>query len=596
MLNKTNHKLAHLDHIIQLISTPIAIVTNEGIVKGYNKYFSIYFKIREVFLNEFHLSELIRDCATISEQLKTADFSQLMQKKFTQNIQLPNSEQYQLTYTLKPVDEDEREFFMLEVLEIEELIKQENSWKLFLFNRLMDELPLNIYFKDLESKFMMVSAPMLKYIGFSNMNQIIGKTDFDIFNTEHAQQAFDDEQEIIKTKTAKCHEEKEVWDDGRISYVASTKYPLIDARKEVIGTFGISQDITELKLFDEQLKEAHKNLNDKSNSLENALNKLKEAQSNLIKSEKMQALGQLIAGIAHEINTPLGAIGASAENMRESLQNITQHTITHISKFSEPDLSTFEQLISLAKETKTHYGSKEKRQKKKNIVNQLQEYHPHNAAQIADLMVYMNIDTIPTKWIENKNLLSIVMAARNFSSLFKNVANIGMATKKASKIVYALKSYSHKSYHEEKENVDLIENIETVLILNSNKIKHGINIIKKYEQVPSIKAYQDELGQVWNNLITNAIHAMKAKGNLIIEIKHKNDQMIAVTFSDEGCGIPIEHQQNIFEPFYTTKKSGEGTGLGLDIVKRIIDKHKGKISFKTEIGKGTSFEILLPLK
>ncbi len=595
MQTSTNLNIFNTNHILQLISKPIAIINNEGIVKSYNRCFSVYFRIHEEFNEEFHISELIPECSNILEQLGGAKLLDLKEEKFSVALQLNGSDEYQLNYTLKPIDENRKELFLFEVIDMDEVIKQENSRKLFLFDRLMEELPLNIYFKDLKSRFIIVSNPMLHYCGLKNMNEIIGKTDFDIFDTEHAQQAYNDEQEIIKTRTAKSQEEKEVWEDGRVTYVATTKHPLIDARKKVIGTFGISQDITELKLFEKQLKEAHDKLSEKSSSLEKTLNELKETQSRLIQSEKMQALGQLISGIAHEINTPLGAIGASAENIQESLGNMINTFINELNKYSQTDLNIFKQLISSSKENTTHLISKEKRQRKKMLICQLQENNCPNAIQIAELLVYMNLKSVPLEWMQNKNLLSICSAARNFSSLIKNSANIRLATDKSSKIVYALKSYAHKSLHGEKATINLAENIETVLILNRNRIKHGINVVKHYEQTSLVKVYQDELGQVWNNLINNAIQAMDGEGTLTIEIKNINKQWVAVTIADEGCGIPSEHQPHIFEPFYTTKNTGEGTGLGLDIVKKIVDKHSGKITFNTEIDKGTSFEVTLPL-
>lgn len=581
--------------LIQLIGTPLAIIDEKAIVKSYNKKFAHYFRLAESATEDFELPEIIPDCLQLQQILNSKELSILQEKEFTQSIKIGNIDEFKITYTVKALVEENPEYFLFEIVDLKEKTYGDINQKLFFFNKLMYELPLNIYFKDLQSQFLLVSKPMLKYFGLKSQEEALGKTDFDFFKPEHAQPAFDDEQNIIRTGKAKKLEEKEVWEDGRIAYVTTTKYPLIDARKKIIGTFGISQDITKMKLFEEQLKEAHADLEDKNEHLQDTLKELKQTQAQLIQSEKLGALGQLVAGIAHEINTPLGAINASAYNMQDSLQKLKDDIKYTLNEFSANDIELYNELISSLGNDNEYLSSKEKRVKKKMLIAQLEECHPENSREIAELLVYFNLDSLTEEMKQNTNLLSICIAVKNYISLIRNIANIILATDKTSKVVYALKNYIHKTHDGRKEPVNLEESIETILILNANKTKRGITVTRNYESVPAINAHGDELGHIWNNLISNAIHAMNEKGNLTIGIRANNGGKVSVTISDDGCGIPEEHRERIFEPFYTSKNAGEGTGMGLDIAKKIVDKHHGTITFETEVGKGTSFTVVLPV-
>jgi len=170
-----------------------------------------------------------------------------------------------------------------------------------------------------------------------------------------------------------------------------------------------------------------------------------------------------------------------------------------------------------------------------------------------------------------------------------------LAVEKATKVVFALKKYVHRSVVGEKVPTDIIDGIETVLTLYQNQLKHGIEVMKKYDKLPSVSCDQDEMNQVWTNLIHNAIQAMNNKGILKITVLNKDD-IVTISIADNGCGIEPDVHDKVFEPFFTTKKQGEGSGLGLDIVKKIIDKHNGKIAFQSELGKGTEFTVELPVK
>jgi len=161
-------------------------------------------------------------------------------------------------------------------------------------------------------------------------------------------------------------------------------------------------------------------------------------------------------------------------------------------------------------------------------------------------------------------------------------------------VVFALKTYSRYDQSGEKITVNLTEGIETVLTLYQNQLKQGVEVIRNYAEIPLVSCYPDELNQVWINLIHNALQAMDNRGSLTIDVTQENQQA-KISITDSGCGIPEEIKGKIFEPFFTTKSAGEGSGLGLDIVQKIINKHLGCITVESQPGR-TTFSVFIPIE
>jgi signal transduction histidine kinase len=189
--------------------------------------------------------------------------------------------------------------------------------------------------------------------------------------------------------------------------------------------------------------------------------------------------------------------------------------------------------------------------------------------------------------------VSILERVLDFAIVHHNRQNIQLAVDRASKIVFALKSYAHQDPNSQCVQAAVVDSLEIVLVLYQNQIKRGIDVLKDYQTVPAIFCYPDELTQVWSNLISNAIQAMNYHGTLQISVCQQQ-QYIVVQITDEGTGIPVEIQNKIFDPFFTTKAAGEGSGLGLNIVQKIVTKHRGKIELFSEPG-CTSFQVWLPI-
>lgn len=367
-------------------------------------------------------------------------------------------------------------------------------------------------------------------------------------------------------------------------------------RAEKRGDDEIGLLVDEYNNMLEQIYIREESLKQRTTELTDTLENLKKTQRKLIDTEKMAALGQLIAGVAHEINTPLGAIRSSVGNIKSSLKVIIRDYPTFINRLTENQKSEFFILTEDAIRNPFMLTSKEERVHKKRITGILEKHHIENAHSFADTLVDMMVYEDVEKYIsllQTENAEDILQLAYKVTGLQRSTENIDFAAARASKVVFALKNFSRIGHSDAKELTDITEGIETVFTLYYNQIKQGIEVSKSYEDIPKILCYPDELNQVWTNILHNAIYAMDLKGKLHVRAYVEGDY-VAVSITDNGKGIPAEVITEIFNPFFSTKPVGEGTGIGLDIVKRIIEKHEGKIEVESNPGK-TTFRIFLPI-
>ncbi len=278
----------------------------------------------------------------------------------------------------------------------------------------------------------------------------------------------------------------------------------------------------------------------RNQELESMIENIKEMQEHLIQSEKMASIGQLTAGIAHEINNPLAFVSSNLNRFGEYIEDLTNVL------------------------------------RKWQILGMFVNEGPEVQALLQDLR-------------DLERRVDITFIVQDFNKL---IAETREGTQRIKTIVDKLRVFSHKG-DDKFIDSNIHDAIEDTLTLVWNEIKYKADIKKEYSSLPLIKCNPGELKQVFTNLLVNAAQAIPEKG--FIKIKtFAEDKNAIIEISDNGSGIAIEHLNKIFDPFFTTKAVGKGTGLGLWISKTIIQKHKGTLTVESEVNKGTKFRITLP--
>lgn len=320
------------------------------------------------------------------------------------------------------------------------------------------------------------------------------------------------------------------------------------------------------------------------------------AKAQLMQSEKMAALGILMASVNHEINTPIGAIKSSGQTITDALTDALANLPSLFAALDAQSMELFLKLISRANEPRVVLSSRETRAMTNQAMQQLEAEGIDNARRKAGIMVSLNAQEVLEDFVpllKHPACDLILDTANNMAIIINSTNNINIAVERVAKIVLALKTFSRVNHDAEPTEVALVDGLETVLTIYQGQMKVGIELVREYEPIDPIRCLPDELNQVWTNLIHNALQAMNYQGKLTIGIRRQGHEAL-VTVGDTGCGIPEDIRNKIFDVFFTTKASGEGSGLGLDIVKKIIDKHRGRIELQSQVGVGTTFMVYLP--
>ncbi|MFK8032296.1 MAG: sensor histidine kinase [Gammaproteobacteria bacterium] len=318
--------------------------------------------------------------------------------------------------------------------------------------------------------------------------------------------------------------------------------------------FRLHNSYSELNDVNDQLKDANSGLEarveERTQDLEKAFSELKESQVQLVQAEKMSSLGQLVAGISHEINTPLLYL--------QSNQTLIKETLSRVSAFV--DLS-HDKLVPRAN------PAEDKEVIRKRYVKGLQKLKSVLIDEEikADLEELVDLTNDNIEGLEELTVLA--QGLKDFSRLDR--API--------------------------DSFNVNEGIERTLIIAKNVLKSRVNVIKNLNDVPSVSCSPSQINQIFLNLINNAAQAMEDGGDITITTSSKKG-FVSVAIQDTGCGIPEEILTKIRDPFFTTKEVGSGTGLGLSICEEILRSHNGRLDIESEVGVGSTFTILLPYK
>jgi signal transduction histidine kinase len=330
--------------------------------------------------------------------------------------------------------------------------------------------------------------------------------------------------------------------------------------------------------------------------------RLRNTEAMLGQREKLASLGTLAAGLAHELNNPAAAARRSASLLRKTVTDWldTRKGVDALALdpyHNEIILARLRSDILLHDQYDAGYDPLARSDLENEVETWLEVKGIHDAWEFSSLLVEYGWDIEALKaWREEFNPEQIPMILRWLATGYQvhNLLNeINQSTERVSEIVSAVKSYAYLDEAPRKE-IDLHEGLENTLIILKHKIKQGIAIQRKYDRsLPKIEAYASELNQVWTNLIDNAIDAMGGQGELKLSTFRQADKAV-VEIADNGLGISEAAMKHLFEPFYTTKEPGKGTGLGLHVSYNIIKKHRGEITVQSIPGE-TRFKVSLPI-
>jgi signal transduction histidine kinase len=341
--------------------------------------------------------------------------------------------------------------------------------------------------------------------------------------------------------------------------------------------------------------------------LGNMAMRFQKFQSVIVQQEKMASLGTLAAGLMHELNNPGAAAVRAAAQLRENLMRM--HKLT--AKFSKSHMSDeqkqcmFElQEYALAKEKPLRMNSLEQSDAEEALAQWMENANVEDAWKLAPTLVSIGIDSGELECAREEFPSPVFSDALNWLealvSSMQLVGTIEESIGRISGLVKAVKSYAYEGKGQ-KQSVDINESIHATLIILAHKLREKQIALQK-DFAPNLPTLQSEcsgLNQIWTNILDNAIDAVPQGGNIRIRTweeespaaKPRHD--LCITIADDGPGIPLESQAHIFDPFYTTKPVGVGTGLGLGIVQRIVDQYGGTVTFSSEPG-NTEFRIRLP--
>jgi len=324
--------------------------------------------------------------------------------------------------------------------------------------------------------------------------------------------------------------------NGEFFWERAAISPILDLDGNITHFLAIKEDITERKIIEDELERSVAESVQMATTLEFVNAELKATQSQMLQREKMASIGQLAAGVAHEINNPIGFVSSNLRSLDKYIKKLTGY---------------LELLENSLKEQAPESWEEIKPQRKKLKIDFLLE----------------DCDDLITESLDG--------------------------SERVRKIVQNLKTFSRVDQAEE-QLADLNECLESTISIVWNELKYKAQLEKDFAELPDIYCSPQELSQVFTNILVNAAQAIEKEG--LVKIRSwLEDETIFISIQDNGSGIDKANLEKIFEPFFTTKPVGEGTGLGMSISYEIVKKHGGDILIDSELGNGTTFTVSLPL-
>jgi len=409
---------------------------------------------------------------------------------------------------------------------------------------ILEDIEEAYYEADTSGRFTFVNNAMCKSLGYKRA-ELIGQKYWRLLDQATMQTLVEAVDKSYKTNQPVSLMDMEAIHKDGTKLISETSVSIIrDTEGAFIGFRGISRNVTKRRQMEQELIRKNKEIEDNRRHIKHALERLertyeelKASQLKILQQEKMASIGQLAAGVAHELNNPMSFISSN--------------------------LGTLEK-----------------------YVNRLTEYITAQSDVIKSLKNAAAVRKINAKRKELK--LDYVIG--DIREMIRESMN---GAERVKKIVYELNCFSRMDEEEYKE-ADINECIESAIVIVWNELKYKSTLEKNYGNLPLAKCYPRQINQIFVNLLINAVNSIEKKGVIGIRTWHE-DGSIWMEVSDTGSGIPLQNLTKIFEPFFTTKAAGKGTGLGLSITYEIVQRHKGEITVKSDVGRGTVFTIRIPV-
>jgi len=433
----------------------------------------------------------------------------------------------------------------------ENLVRSEDR-----FRQLLESIPDIVFVLNQDFKVILLNEHVAISAG-QNRESILGEDIFDIFPSLKNTLFHTTFILVLHEKDPKRITGKITLKNNRVVWLEAGIYPVsegllciatdstkrIEAEQELRTTHEELQvSEAELRQNTEELQAINDQLAHEKDKVHEMYQELKSTQTQLVQSEKMASLGQLVAGIAHEINNPVNFVFAGTESLETLLEDF---------------------------------------------------------AEVADK--YDELEELPLEklkgfLLEIHNLKDEIEFEETRSEIFEVLQDIKTGAERTAEIVKGLRTFSRLD-EDALKRTSLHENLDSTLVILRNQYKNRVRIQKNYAMdLPLIECYPGKLNQVFMNLLANGIQAIKGEGVVTITTQVIGENTCEIAISDTGSGIPAKIIAKIFDPFFTTKDVGKGTGLGLSISLGIIEKHNGTMNVESEVGKGSTFRIQLPIE